>query len=159
MSPHARAVAVIAAALLAATPRAGLSQRAPLRVELRPFAGAYIPAGAQHDLLRHAGVVGGQVAVEFDGGYHAVASFSWAATEKHRTAPFGVTSARRVEMAQFDLGAEWMRDARRGPGRVVRPFRGEGRQYVVAFRGLGGTEATTLRPDASVALGVAYHLW
>jgi hypothetical protein len=178
------------AALFAAS--AAPAQQWPSLPEVRPFVGAYVPAGRQHQLLTNAVALGAQVAMEFGHGTHAVASFTWIPTEQR-----GVATSNRIEMAQFDLGAEWLSPGRRrlqerfnpllGAGLGVRAYRSrdvdtpsqanlaaygslggelalgrfgvrlEGRDYLTLFRGLGGQDATSLRSDAAVALGVAYH--
>lgn len=161
--------------------------------EVRPFVGAYVPTGSQHALLEGAIAVGAQLALEFDRGAHAVVGFSWVPTEQR-----GIATGGRIEMAQFDIGAEWLSPGRRRLQRHVNPlvgagvglrayrsrdtdaasqanvagygalgvellvgrvaFRAEGRDYLSAFRGLDGQDDTSLRNDATLSLGVGYHL-
>lgn len=169
------------------------AQQWPPLPEVRPFIGAYVPVGRQHQLLTDAVALGAQVALEFGRGTHAVGSFTWIPTEQR-----GLTTSSRIEMAQFDLGAEWLSPGRRrlqkrfnpllGVGLGVRAYRSrdvdtpsqanlaaygslggellmgrvgvrlEGRDYLTLFRGLGGQDATSLRSDVAVAIGVAYHI-
>lgn len=185
------AVTVVIAVSLLASPLG--AQGWPPVPELRPFVGVYVPTGRHHALLEQGMALGGQLALEFDRGVHAVAGFSWVPTEQRALATGG-----RVEMAQFDLGAEWLSPGRRrlqprfnpllGAGLGLRAYRSrdadtpsqanlagygalgievrtgrvairlEGRDYLSAFRGLGGADGTSLRNDATVGIGVGYHM-
>jgi hypothetical protein len=153
----------------------------------------YVPTGRHHALLEQSAVLGAQFALEFDRGAHAVAGFAWVPTEQR-----GLAERGRVEMAQFDLGAEWLIPGRRGAQRRVTPLVGagvglrayrsrdantpsqanlagygtlglevmfgrvavrlEGRDYLSAFRGLGGGDGTSMRNDAMIGAGLAYHV-
>jgi hypothetical protein len=184
-------VAALPMALVVSAPRA-VAQAWPSVPEVRPFFGAYVPAGKQHQLLDGGIALGAELALEFARGAHAVAGFTWVPTEQR-----GLDTGGRVEMAQFDLGAEWLSPGRRqvqrrlnplvGAGVGIRAYRSrdtdapsqanlgaygalggelglgrvalrlEGRDYLTAFRGLDGRAATSLRTDAAIALGLAYH--
>lgn len=109
----------LALALLLTCPSRTAGQDSRSVPEFRPFVGTYIPAGAQGRLLDRAMAVGAQAALEFDRGLHAVAGFSWIPTERR-----SVADAHRVEMAQFDLGAEWLTAG--APGWRVSPLLGAG---------------------------------
>lgn len=98
-----------------------LAQAWPSVPEVRPFVGAYVPAGMQHRLLEQGLAVGAELALEFARGAHAVAGFSWMPTEQR-----GVATGGRVEMAQFDLGAEWLSPGRRRLQRRFNPLVGVG---------------------------------
>lgn len=199
MSAHVHAylsgsrVIVMTALLIAVTATPLEAQRWPSVLEVRPFAGAYVPTGSQRQLLDGAVAVGAQVALDFAHGAHAVAGFTWVPTAQR-----GIETGGRIEMAQFDVGAEWLSPGRRrlhdrfnpllGGGLGLRAYRSrdadtpsqanlaaygalgaevalgrvalrlEGRDYVTAFRGLDGRAATSLRNDAAVVLGLAYHI-
>jgi len=88
-------------------PRAA-AQGWPSVPEVRPFVGAYVPVGKQHRLLDGGVALGAQLALEFARGAHAVAGFTWVPTNQR-----GLDTDARVEMAQFDLGAEWLSPGRR----------------------------------------------
>ena len=97
------------------------AQHWPAVPEVRPFVGAYVPMGRQHTILDGSYVVGAQLALEFDRGRHAVVGFSWVPTEQR-----GLATRARIEMAQFDLGAEWLSPGRRPLDRWVNPLVGAG---------------------------------
>jgi len=101
--------AAAALILVLSCPSRATGQSWPSVPEFRPFAGTYIPAGAQRGLLDRAMAVGAQAALEFGRGIHAVAGFSWIPTERRSS-----TDSHRVEMAQLDLGAEWLTAGARG---------------------------------------------
>ncbi len=131
------AAALLASAALAATPREGAAQTdarstgqsaaqtdarsaarpdarpdatAPLggRLELRPFAGAFVPTGDQRDLLEDAVFTGGQLAYRLHRNVSVVGTFAWAPTTDKTT--WGPAGARRrdeaVDLYQYDLGVE-----------------------------------------------------
>jgi hypothetical protein len=101
--------AALALLLVLSCPSRAFGQGFSSVPEFRPFVGTYVPSGAQGRLLDRAMAVGAQAALEFGRGIHAVAGFSWIPTERRSpTDPF------RVEMAQFDLGAEWLTAGERG---------------------------------------------
>ncbi|HEX6052682.1 MAG TPA: hypothetical protein VFZ21_25630 [Gemmatimonadaceae bacterium] len=89
--------------------------------ELRPSVGVYVPTGPHDDLLERGPVFGGQVAVELRPALHAVFGFGWVATEERQATP-----TRRIEMAQFDLGVEWLRHDRDRRELRMTPFLGGG---------------------------------
>jgi hypothetical protein len=93
----------------------------PSVLEVRPVAGAYVPTGRQHQLLDDGLALGAQLAVELERGAHLVAGFLWIPTEQRTT---GVDD--RIEMAQFDLGAEWLSPGRRRLHDNVNPLAGVG---------------------------------
>ena len=111
--------AAAALSLVRACPSRAGGQGFPAVPEFRPFVGTYIPAGKHGDLLDRAMAVGVQGALEFGRGVHAVAGFSWIPTE--RRSP---TDPHRVEMAQCDIGAEWLTAG--APGWRVSPLLGAG---------------------------------
>lgn len=110
------AVAALILVLSCPSRAVGQASRVP---EFRPFVGTYVPTGKHGDLLDRAMAVGAQAALELGRGAHAVAALSWIPTE--RRSP---TDPQRVEMAQFDLGAEWLTAG--APGWRVSPLLGAG---------------------------------
>lgn len=114
----------LVAAAVAAFSAAGSTARAqawPGIPEVRPFVGAYLPTGSHHALLEQSPAVGAQLALELGRGAHVVAGFSWVPTEQR-----GVASGGRVEMAEFDLGAEWLSPGRRRLQQRWNPLIGAG---------------------------------
>ena len=97
------------------------AQSALARPEFRPSVGVYLPTGRHDRLLERGPVFAGQVALELRPSLHAVFGFGWVATERREA-----TVDRRIEMAQFDLGAEWLQHEREGRVRRVSPFIGTG---------------------------------
>jgi hypothetical protein len=107
ISIHARAVVMFCAALSMSTmaPVAMSGQlyiNPGLRFEVRPYAGAYIPVGAQRDRLESAVLAGAQL--------------SWLPVQRLAlTGTFGWSPSRdritlgdpRLDIYQYDVGAEW----------------------------------------------------
>lgn len=112
---------LVALMLAGAVIRPAGAQTPFARPELRPSVGIYVPTGSHNGLLERGPVLGGQVALELRPSLHAVFGFGWVATEQRQ-----VGDAKRIEMAQFDLGAEWLRHEREGRPRRVSPFLGTG---------------------------------
>lgn len=113
--------AVVVVVTMSMAGSAARAQAWPGIREVRPFVGAYLPTGSHHALLEQSPAVGAQLALELGRGAHVVAGFSWVPTEQR-----GVASGGRVEMAQFDLGAEWLSPGRRRLQRRFNPLIGTG---------------------------------
>jgi hypothetical protein len=111
--------AAAALILVLSCPSRAVAQRGPAIPEFRPFVGTYVPIGKQRHLLDRAMAVGAQAALEFGRGIHGVAGFSWVPTQRRTP-----NDPYRVEMAQFDLGAEWLTAG--APGWRVSPLLGAG---------------------------------
>lgn len=111
-----------------------VAQRWPAVPEIRPSVGVYVPTGLHNRLLERAIALGAQVALELAPGAHAVFGFAWVPTERRQT-----NGDRRVEMAQFDLGAEWLSHEREGRVRRVSPLVGAG----VGLRAYRSRDANT----------------
>lgn len=92
------------------------------RPELRPFAGAFLPTGAQHDDFRNAATLGIQGAMELSSWMHLVATVGWTPSSNR----FRVLDDDRTDIWQYDVGAEF-NVLQPLPSRwLLRPFAGLG---------------------------------
>lgn len=89
-------------------------------VEVRPFAGVYLPVGAHRSDFKSATMVGVQTAIEMNRYFHGLASVGW--THGHNK----IFTADVTQIWQYDIGAELnaIRDV--GFGWYFRPFVGMG---------------------------------
>lgn len=133
-----RTILIVPALLLASTLTAQEQWRPPT-LEVRPFAGVYLPLGAQRSDFKSATMVGGQAAVELNRHVHALATVGW--THGHNK--FFTEDVTHIW--QYDLGTEFNLVREIGAGWYFRPFLGAGaggRTY--DFRGpSGGTKTCT----------------
>ena len=112
---------LLGATALASATASGAAAQALPRLEARPFFGAYIPTGDQGDLL------GDGVSVGVQGGYtltrhlSLVGSLAWAGSS-NRT----MLLADKVDVYQYDLGAEYRQPIALGGGMRLSPFVGLG---------------------------------
>ena len=90
-----------------------VAQREPLTagLEVRSFAGAYLPTGAQRDDFKTATTVGAQLAEEVSEHFHFLGSFAW--THGHNK--FRGLSQDRTNIWHYDVGVEanalrWIND-------------------------------------------------
>lgn len=117
----------LATALALGAPALGAQATAPpVRPEVRPFVGAYIPTGAMRDDFKTATMVGAQVALELSRNFHVLGSAGWS----HGHNKFGFTSD-RTNIWQYDAGVE---------ANLVRPL--AGRWLLRPFVGAGGGART-----------------
>jgi hypothetical protein len=72
-----------------------------LGLEIRPYAGAYIPTGDQRDLLEDAVLVGGQASYRILPQLAVTGTFGWAPSKDRVTA-----GDQTLDLFQYDLGAE-----------------------------------------------------
>jgi hypothetical protein len=103
-------------------------------VEVRPFAGVYIPVGAQRSDFKSATMVGGQAAIEVNRSFHALASVGW--THGHNK--FFTDDVTHIW--QYDAGGEFNLVREMGFGWYFRPFVGAGaggRTYDYKTDGVG----------------------
>jgi hypothetical protein len=93
----------LAAALLAAAPAAAQAQTQSEGpgFELRPFVGAYLPTGAQRDVLEDAVLAGAQASWRILPAFAITGTFGWAPSTDRLTA-----GTPRLDVYQYDLGAE-----------------------------------------------------
>jgi hypothetical protein len=89
--------------------------------ELRPFAGAYVPTGAQRDLFKDATMVGVQGALEIIPTVHLLGTFSWVPV--HNKYP-GFDE--NVSIFAYDVGTELGIVQPLGAGWDFKPFVGLG---------------------------------
>lgn len=155
--------------------------------EVRPFVGAFVPTGAQRDVLKDTWLVGGQGALEIADMAHLVGTFAWAPNRtSHDVCVYdynvGLEGFQRVPMS-----ADWQLRPFLGLGlggrtyvdhannshkettfggygalgtefQIARiAFRLEGRDYVSRFAGLDGNQKAKARNDMSFATAVAFH--
>jgi hypothetical protein len=102
---------------------AALPARAQTRdwtVEVRPFAGVYLPVGAQRADFKSATMVGMQGAVELTRHVHALATLGW--THGHNKFFAGDLT----HIWQYDVGAEFNLVREMAGGWLFRPFVGGG---------------------------------
>ena len=106
----------------------------PAAVEVRPFAGMFLPTGAQRADFKSATMIGIQGAMEFNRHVHAVGSVG--RTHGH-TKLFAKDG---TNIWQYDLGAEFNLIRQIGVERDLRPFVGAGgggRTYEYRSPGVG----------------------
>jgi hypothetical protein len=159
--PSARRSAVLRAglglaaltALAAFAPRAG-AQRAPVAqpFEVRPLVGAFVPTGAQRDILKDAVLVGAQASYALNPHVALLGSFGWAPSKDQTFAE------EKVDLFQYELGVEGRLPNLTAASRVVtRPYASVGvggRTY--DYRDLAGAGAeTNLLGFGGVGLDVA----
>lgn len=126
---------VPAAMLAAATLHAQERSRTP-SAEIRPFAGVFVPVGAQRSDFKSASLVGGQGAIELNRHVHALATVGW--TRGHNK----FYSDDLTHIWQYDVGAEFNLVRQIGYGWLFRPFVGTGaggRTYDYKSSGAGST--------------------
>jgi hypothetical protein len=126
--------------LLAAT-SAAAQQPAAIRPEIRPFVGAYIPAGALRDDFKTATMLGVQSALELSDYMHIVGTVAW--THGHNK--FASFSNDVTYIWQYDLGVELNLIQEVGSSWLFRPFLGAGgggRTYDYKAKAIGTQTCT-----------------
>ena len=105
---------ILSLAALAGLALPAPAQREPITsgFEVRSFAGAYLPTGAQRDDFKAASTIGAQIADELSDRFHILGSFAW--THGHNK--FASFSQDRTDIWHYDVGVEanavyWMNDA------------------------------------------------
>ncbi len=102
MSPRTMLGTITAALALALVTTPAQAQRADrLAIELRPFAGAFIPTGDQRDVLDDAALLGAQLGVAVHPNVTLLGSFGWAPSADKTLA-----TDNTVDLYQYDLGIE-----------------------------------------------------
>lgn len=125
---------IVAFAALTVSHQVAAAQDPLLRPEIRPFAGAYIPAGAQRDLFRDAPMVGVQAALELRPTFHLLGTFGWVPGH----ARYQGADA-DVQIFQYDVGIEY---------NAVQPLRDA--WLFKPFIGLGGGGRSYMYSDAQL---------
>ena len=101
---------------------ANAQQPAAIRPEIRPFVGAYIPAGALRNDFKTATMLGAQAALELSDYMHVVGTVAW--THGHNK--FADVADDRTFIWQYDLGVEFNLIQEIGTNWLLRPFIGTG---------------------------------
>ena len=113
---------IAAAGLLIAMSAAQAQESKPVRLEVRPFAGRYLPTGTQGGEFKQAPTFGVQGALELSSNIHVLASVGWTDGEtKNET-----LALRGTQMLQSDLGIEANGVREIGTQYLLRPFAGIG---------------------------------
>lgn len=89
-------------------------------VEIRPFAGVFVPVGAHRSDFKSATMVGAQAGIEVNRHLHGLASVGW--THGHNR----IFTADVTQIWQYDVGAEVNAVRGVGWGWFARPFIGTG---------------------------------
>ena len=116
-----KAMYLAAAGLLALGASATAQTPRPLRFDVRPFVGVFIPTGTMADNFKSATMVGGQAAFEMNRHFHLLGSVGW--THGHNK--FGGTDD-VTHIWQYDVGMEMGHSRAMTPTWAVRPFLGLG---------------------------------
>jgi hypothetical protein len=130
-------------------------------VEIRPFAGSYVPTGTQRELLEDAGTLGGQLGLRHAEDFALTGTFAWALSKDRTTASrTGAADAlytgreESVDVLDYDAGVEARLPVAALHDGIVAPYLGAGagaRSY--HYRHVDGARART-SPEAYGALGV-----
>ncbi|MGH7679128.1 MAG: outer membrane beta-barrel protein, partial [Gemmatimonadaceae bacterium] len=129
------------AALLVAVSGAAAQDGVPLRLELRPFAGVYVPTGSQADDFKTSSMFGLQAAMEFSPHFHLLGSLGWS----DGRSKIAALSKDVTYIWQYDLGAEFNAYQEMGYGWLFRPFAGVGaggRTYEYQANAVGNRTCT-----------------
>jgi len=130
-------------------------------LEVRPFAGGFLPTGTQRDVLKDAAALGGQLGWRFHENFALTGAFTWAPSKDKTTAlqssaPGALYTGREEQLDVFgyDLGVEARLPITLTPSWVVAPYVGAGggaRSY--HYRDLSGV-GTETNPVGYGALGI-----
>ena len=113
---------IAVAGLLIAMSAGRAQDSKPIRLEVRPFAGRYLPAGTQGQEFKQASTFGLQGALELSSYIHVLASVGWTDSQsKNETLVL-----RGTKMLQSDLGLEANAVREIGTRYLLRPFVGVG---------------------------------
>ena len=127
---------IAVAGLLAAASVAGAQDSKPVRLEIRPFAGTYLPTGTQADEFKQGPMFGAHAALELSSNFHVLGSVGW--TNSH--SKFGALVSDQAHMLQYDAGLEVNGVREFGQKYLLRPFVGVGagaRSYQYKDAGIG----------------------
>jgi hypothetical protein len=115
-----RRITLAAAALALGAVALPAQTRKPVP-EIRPFAGASIPSGAQRDLFKDAPMFGAQAALELKPNLHLIGTFGW--VPGHTKYPVADDA---VDLFEYNVGAELGLVRPMGGGWQFKPFLGLG---------------------------------
>jgi hypothetical protein len=128
-------------AALLATTSVSAQQPVGIRPEVRPFVGAYIPAGALRNDFKTATMLGAQAALELSDYMHVVGTVAW--TRGHNK--FALLSKDLTYIWQYDVGLEFNLIQEIGTNWLFRPFIGAGgggRTYDYQAKNIGTQTCT-----------------
>jgi hypothetical protein len=114
-----RRLTLLPLALLLFSSTAAAQERAS--IEIRPFAGVYVPTGAQHDVFRVGPLFGVQGALELRPNIHLVGELSWVPANMKVAA-----TNDNAHILSQDLGVEMLLVRELPNGWMVKPFAGAG---------------------------------
>lgn len=141
-----RTLGIVTAVLLAFPAASGAQERwREPSGELRPFAGVFLPVGAQKENFKSATMFGLQGAIELNRFLHGVANVAW--THGHNR----FFAEDLTHIWQYDVGAELNAVSEMGWGWYFRPFAGagvSGRTY--DYRGVAANSMTCAAGYGSV---------
>jgi hypothetical protein len=101
--------------------QAGAQIRGTWVPEVRPFVGAYLPTGDQRDVLKDSALMGMEFAYELPINVHLLGTVGWTpSTDK------ALTQDNRVNLFQYDVGAELFNSRPMTGDWLFRPFVGLG---------------------------------
>lgn len=130
------------AACFAALSTAAAQEKSAVRLELRPFAGMYVPAGSMADDFKSATLFGIQPALELNQNFHILGTLGWT----DGRSKIGALTDDRAALWQYDLGLEVNGFKDIGYGWLFRPFAGVGagaRTYDYEASGVGSRTCTS----------------
>jgi hypothetical protein len=129
-------IAAVAAALTLVAAGARAQGAGALSFEVRPAVGAFLPTGAQRDVLKDAASFGAQLGWRFHENFALAASFSWTPsrdrTTAFRSSALSTGGEERVDAFDYALGLEASLPVYVTPSWVVAPYvalGGGGRTY------------------------------
>jgi hypothetical protein len=141
---------VAVAAVTAFALRAGAQTPVPRAFNVRPVVGALVATGDEHDVLKNAVLVGGQLSYTLNSNLAVLGSFAWSPSEDKTTTP-----RPKLDLYQYDVAIEGrLDDLTSGSPVATRPFAAVGggaRTYNV--RNVPGSSAQT-NPLAFGAIGL-----
>jgi hypothetical protein len=131
----------VMAGCLAALSTAAAQEKSAVRLELRPFAGMYVPAGGMADDFKSSSLFGIQPALELNQNFHVLGTFGWSDARSK----IGALTNDQAYLWQYDLGVEANAFKEIGEGWLFRPFVGAGagaRTYEYKDVGVGNKTCT-----------------
>jgi hypothetical protein len=114
--------AVAALVVLASTPALAQDREQGRKLQLSPYAGAFVPTGGMRDVLDDAFLTGLTLSVDLHPYLAVVGSFGWAASEGKEAATLG----QDLNVFQYDVGLQAQYPFALGRGLTLKPFVGAG---------------------------------
>ena len=116
-----RTLLTLGLAAAAATASAQPAIDAVPALEIRPFAGAFVPTGELRDVQKSAPLFGAQVAWEYRPNFHVLGTFGWAPAKVKYA-----VSDDKVSIFEYDIGLEYGLVRPMAKEWVFKPFLGIG---------------------------------